>query len=309
VPSELGRLDGCDRRVDVRGFFEFDGLILERELLDDGLVGLLKRGDPYVLIGFLTVVFGGEYCLKPDERPILLGRDGVEGEPSLVDEEFSGRRLIELGPIFDLDVAIRLGVLTTFGFPGDAADDEVVRLGVKGVTVDGRIDLTMPVLPNGRGIKVDFVFLVCWVDFSELFFFAILRPLMVLFSDLSSVVFSSLLSFEAVVLLTCCLLNVFSDEVAFGGDCSFGRYTAKVFSLASICPIFAIFSTSRSTSRIRTLRTGSRVFCSTIDGDTPLFIIVLLFPVIWLLTTFVSLWTTVTSFSRTRCLCMRRCLR
>ena len=53
-------------------------------------------------------MLGGEYGLKPDERPILLGRDGVEGLPSLVDDEFSGRRLIEFGPIFDLDVAIRL---------------------------------------------------------------------------------------------------------------------------------------------------------------------------------------------------------
>ena len=40
---------------------------------------------------------------------------------------------------------------------------------------------------------------------------------MALFSDVSSVVFSSLLSSEAVVLLTCCLLNVFSDEVGFDG--------------------------------------------------------------------------------------------
>ena len=166
MPSELGRLDGCVLRVDVRGMYlgelGFDGLVLERELLDDDLVGLLDRGEPYVLIGFLTVVFG-EYCLNPDGRETLLGRDGVDGVPSLVDDGFSDRRLIEFGPIFDLDEAIRLwfrlGVLTTFGFPGDAADDAVLRLGVKGATVDGRTELTVPILPNGRVIKAGFLLL------------------------------------------------------------------------------------------------------------------------------------------------------
>ena len=105
----------------------------------------------------------------------------------------------------------------------------MVRLGVKGLTVDGRTELMVLVLPNGLEIKVDFVMLffieplVFWVCVRGLFFFAIERPLIALFSDLSSVVFSSLLSSEAVVLLTCCLLNVFSDEVVFDGGCSFGR--------------------------------------------------------------------------------------
>jgi len=108
VPSELGRLDGCDLLVVARGVLGLNGLVLERDLLDDGLVGVLSLGDPYVLIGFLKEGFDGEYCLKLDERPLLLGWDGAERVPSLVDDEFRDRRLIELGPIFDRDVAIRL---------------------------------------------------------------------------------------------------------------------------------------------------------------------------------------------------------
>ena len=234
VPRELGRLDGCMLRVEALGVYlgvlEFDGLVLEREPLGEGLVGLLRRGEPYVLIGFLTGMLG-EYCLKRFGCVILLGRDGEEEVPSFVDDEFNDLLLIELGPIFDLDVAIRLGVLTTLGFPGDAADDAVLRLGVRGATVDGRIVLFVPLLPNGRGIKADFLLIFNepfsgWADFSGIFFFAILRPLMALlessFSDFSSVEFSSLLSFATVVLLTCCRLKTFSDEVALDGACSFG---------------------------------------------------------------------------------------
>ena len=99
----------------------------------------------------------GEYCLKRFGCVILVGRDGEEEVPSFVDDEFNDLLLIELGPIFDLDVAIRLGVLTTLGFPGDAADDVVLRLGVRGASVDGRIVLVVPVLPRGRGIKADFL--------------------------------------------------------------------------------------------------------------------------------------------------------
>ena len=173
----------------------------------------------------------GEYCLKRFGCVILLGRDGEEEVPSFVDDEFNDLLLIELGPIFDLDVAIRLGVLTTLGFPGDAADDAVLRLGVRGATVDGRIVLFVPLFPNGRGIKADFLLIfndpfAGWVDFSGIFFFAILRPLMALlessFSVFFSVEFSSLLSFATVVLLTCCRLKTFSDEVALDGACSFG---------------------------------------------------------------------------------------
>ena len=108
----------------------------------------------------------------------------------------------------------------------------MVRLGVSGVTVDGLAGLAVTVLPNGRGIKADFVVLFLsvplfsWLGFSGLFFFAILRPLIALFcdpfSELSSID-SSLLSFVTTVLSACCRLNAFSVEVAFDGGCSFGR--------------------------------------------------------------------------------------
>ena len=68
---------------------------------------MLRRGDPYVLMGFLTLLFG-EYCLKPDGLLTLLGDDKVGNFPNLVDEEFRDRRFIELLPIFDLDEAIGL---------------------------------------------------------------------------------------------------------------------------------------------------------------------------------------------------------
>ena len=61
------------------------------------------------------------------------------------------------------------------------------------------------------------------------------------------------------------------------GTC--GRYTAMVFPLASICPIRAMLSTSRSNSRIRIFCTGSRVFSAITAGEIPAFTIVVLFSV------------------------------
>jgi hypothetical protein len=59
----------------------------------------------------------------------------------------------------------------------------------------------------------------------------------------------------------------------------FGRYTAIVFPLASICPTRAMLSISRSSSRMRIFRTGSRVFSAITAGGMPALMIVVLFSV------------------------------
>lgn len=63
------------------------------------------------------------------------------------------------------------------------------------------------------------------------------------------------------------------------GEGTFGRYTAMVFPLASICPTRAMLSTSRSSSRMRIFCTGSRVFSAITAGGMPALMIVVLFSV------------------------------